>query len=809
MKLRPYQAKLAAEAEACHRFLFRSTLMVLATAGGKTVIFSQVTRDSVNAGLSVWVIAHRKELISQASKTLKLFGIDHGIIKSGHPLDPTKRVQVASMQTVIRRLDKLPPPDLIIWDECFPKDTLVDGTPIEHLEVGDLVDSFDHEKGTVEKKKILGIFNRQYRGSWVKVTTTDGASFVCTEGHPVYISGRGYFPAAQLSTIDDHEKVYLLRNGTPSSEKTVLQRGVQTKKQRVDYPHLFLQMVWRGFHTTGFKNQRFHKKERLRLLFEGLQRCVSKSVLIKNYGRDKSEIRISKDEGKKSNEASRDTAKDDFVNEGQRVQRARREREDNPSSTEITRGFRVNHGVRNFCKRRYQAVWKSFNPLQSGSSFSRIKDSGGGRWQRTSKTENESSGCEEDQHPELVGLDCVEIYKRGSGQRPSWVPSEDSVFNLHVEGNNNYFAEGILVHNCHHAVCNTATKIIGHYPDASILGVTATPIRLNGAGLGSVFEHMILGPTTQWLTDQAYLSPAKYFGPPSKANLSNLHTRGGDYIVSELEEVMDQGVITGDAVAHYKRICDGVPMIVFCVSIAHAKHVAEEYRNAGYRAESVDGNLSDEDRDDRIQGLASGKYQIITSCELIGEGLDVPVVVAVQILRPTESLVYHLQFIGRALRPIYADGYDLDDLEQRITAMMEGPKKTAFILDHVGNTGKHGFATTPRNWTLEGRVKRSCDKPPATRTCDVCYAVHPPAKNCPFCGFEYPVKTRSLTSQKVVDGELVEIVQTPEERAEEVKKAHSMKDLIAIAKARGYKRPAYWAMKTLRGRSYVHLLPKG
>jgi superfamily II DNA or RNA helicase len=345
----------------------------------------------------------------------------------------------------------------------------------------------------------------------------------------------------------------------------------------------------------------------------------------------------------------------------------------------------------------------------------------------------------------------------------------------------------IIVDECQHSTAATYKKIFAAFPKSSRLGVTATPCRLNGAGLGEVFDHMILGPTTQWLTDQGYLKKVKYYAPPQKADTSNLPMSMGDYRVKDMSEVMDDDVVTGDAVSHYQRICDGVPMLTFCVDVQHAHNVAAEYVAAGYRAAAVDGKISDDERKDRLDGLGNGKYQVITSCELIGEGLDVPVVSAVQLLRPTESLGLYLQQVGRGLRPVEGVEY-------------------LTVLDHVGNVRKHGFATTDRQWSLKGKLKR--DTAPATRTCEECYSVHRTAKVCPYCGYEYPVKPRELKSKKFVDGQLVEIIQTAEERAEEVKNAKSFSELVAIGKSRGYKRAAFWAKKVFNGRSYVHLMPK-
>jgi DNA repair protein RadD len=343
---------------------------------------------------------------------------------------------------------------------------------------------------------------------------------------------------------------------------------------------------------------------------------------------------------------------------------------------------------------------------------------------------------------------------------------------------------------CHHSVSPTVKKILDHFPKARRLGVTATPCRLNGAGLGSVFDRMILGPTNAFLTENGYLSPAKYYAPPVKADLTKLKIQAGDYATKQSEEELDKPTITGDAISHYQAICDGQPMLVFCVSVAHAHHVAEQYRAAGYRAAAVDGKLSDEERDDRITGLGSGKYQVIASCDLIGEGLDVPSVTAVQLLRPTASLGLHLQQIGRGLR------------------VSQG-KEFTYVLDHVGNVGrmvggrwvvKHGFASTEHQWTLESGKKVQQGKGPPTRTCEQCFSVHVARKDCPYCGYVYPIREKTFKALKMVEGKLVEVEQTAQEQRLEEKNATTFQELLAIGRARKYKSPWYWASKMFRSR---------
>jgi superfamily II DNA or RNA helicase len=339
----------------------------------------------------------------------------------------------------------------------------------------------------------------------------------------------------------------------------------------------------------------------------------------------------------------------------------------------------------------------------------------------------------------------------------------------------------LIIDESHHAVSASFRKLFDHFPNALILGVTATPIRLNGQGLGEVFDEMIVGPSVQELTDAKHVCPVRYFVPPVGADLSGLHKVAGDFSMSEAEGRLDKPTITGKAIDHYREICDGQPMIVYCTTVQHAKDVAREYQEAGYLAASVDGKMNDEDRADVLEGLADGRMQVVTSCELIGEGLDVKNVVAVQMLRPTESLSLFMQMVGRAMR------------------LMDG-KECAYVLDHVGNVLKHGFASAPRTWSLEGTRKAPKPAGQAIRTCEQCFSVHERSPVCPFCEYEYPIQEKRLTSMKMVEGKLIEITQTPEERKAEVLNARSLEELTAIAKARGYSKPHFWALKVWRGR---------
>ena len=342
----------------------------------------------------------------------------------------------------------------------------------------------------------------------------------------------------------------------------------------------------------------------------------------------------------------------------------------------------------------------------------------------------------------------------------------------------------VIIDEAHHAVAGSWEKVIQHFQDARIVGVTATPSRLDGRGLGSHFSTLVQGPYVAQLVDSGFLSPHKVFAPPLKVDLTSVKTRAGDYANDQLSEAMDRPTITGDAVDHYRRLADGLPAIAFCCSIAHATSVCQSFQAAGYRAKLVTGNMPMEERDDAISGLADGRTQILCSVDVVSEGTDVPAVSAAILLRPTQSEALYLQQVGRILRP--------------------QPGKIAIVLDHVGSTIKHGFVDDRRIWSLDTKPKRQRkDEPaPSVRQCPECFAAFRPQQFCPCCGHEFKVKPkRPLTEH---EGRLKELrKEDARERIEKRKeqgRARTLPELLALAAKKGYK-PG-WAYKIYYGRKY-------
>jgi len=327
------------------------------------------------------------------------------------------------------------------------------------------------------------------------------------------------------------------------------------------------------------------------------------------------------------------------------------------------------------------------------------------------------------------------------------------------------FFQLLVVDEAHHTNAGTWRNVVEHFNFAKLLGVTATPIRGDGRGLGEWYQTMVLGPSIKQLTDDGFLAPAQVFVPPG-FDTSNLRKRMGDYDLRQAEEGLR--AIVGDCIGHYRQHLDGKTAIAFCATVAHAEEVAKSFNLAGIQAESIDGTMSNDCRQDLLRRLGSGDIKVLTSCALIGEGVDVPSVGGCILLRPTESVGLHLQMIGRCLRP------------------MDG--KRAVVLDHVGNMLKLGHHLEDRDWTLDG-IKKKDGKAPPVKVCPSCYAAnYAAARECIECGHQFQAEEREID---VIPGQLEELqtgswfVQSRLKR--EQRNAQSLEDLKKLAHQRGYK----------------------
>ena len=286
---------------------------------------------------------------------------------------------------------------------------------------------------------------------------------------------------------------------------------------------------------------------------------------------------------------------------------------------------------------------------------------------------------------------------------------------------------------CHHVGARTWASIRKAWQSSTHIGLTATPQRLDGKGLGRWFHALVPGPSVEQLMRDGYLSPYVAYAP-DEPDLAGVHRRGGDYAQGEVADKMGTSHILGGIVDRWRELAGGRKTIAFACSLKHSQQIVDGFKAAGIPAVHVGGNTPIDERRASLAAFAAGDVWVISNVELFGEGFDLAansgdsraVVEAVILARPTQSIGLHLQQVGRALRP---------------------KAEPAIILDHAGNIARHGLPDDPRAWTLEdGVIEGADEKGVHRRTCRACFALYRPhLEVCPYCGTPAPeTKGRKL-----------------------------------------------------------------
>lgn len=311
-----------------------------------------------------------------------------------------------------------------------------------------------------------------------------------------------------------------------------------------------------------------------------------------------------------------------------------------------------------------------------------------------------------------------------------------------------------VIDEAHHVLKdNKWGKAVQMFPNARGLGVTATPCRADGNGLGShadgVFDTMFEGVAMGELIRDGYLTDYKIFAPPSSFSREQIKVSEstGDFNLNQMREVVngsslvahDEKTITGDVVAQYLKIARGKSGVTFTVDVASAEEIAEQYNKAGVPAAAISCNTPDLERFAAVRKFKNKEILQLVNSEILTEGFDCPGIEVVSFGRPTESYSMYSQMFGRALRPL--------------------PGKThAIIIDHVGNVMRHGLPDAPREWSLDRRERRTGKSEPSTvRVCTACAAVYERFRDaCPDCGEPVP-KPAQRSGPEFVDGDLYEL----------------------------------------------------
>lgn len=257
------------------------------------------------------------------------------------------------------------------------------------------------------------------------------------------------------------------------------------------------------------------------------------------------------------------------------------------------------------------------------------------------------------------------------------------------------------------------------------LGVTATPQRADGKGLGrhtdGVVDAMVLGPDMRWLIDAKQLTDYEIVCPPSDFDMSKLREGEEDFTRQSLKEAANNSPkLVGDIVQNYIKYAFGKRAVCFATDVETSGKIAQQFNEWGIPAASISAETDSGVRDDVIRRLRDGRLWVVCNVDLLGEGFDLPAIECVIMARPTASLAVYMQQFGRALRPMIGKLFGL-------------------VIDHVSNIKRFGFPDRPRVWSLDRRQKRaSKEKDPELVDVLVCpntgrpyEAIHIAA--CPHC----------------------------------------------------------------------------
>lgn len=346
----------------------------------------------------------------------------------------------------------------------------------------------------------------------------------------------------------------------------------------------------------------------------------------------------------------------------------------------------------------------------------------------------------------------------------------------------------IVADEAHLSRSNSWVKVIDYY-DTFTVGLTATPIRLDGAPLSSVYDTLIQGVDVRWLIDNHRLAPYEYYAP-TLVDTSGMRTIAGDYVVSDLEQLMNERAIYGDVLKQYQKLAPGERTICYCVSVELARRTADAFNRASIRAAVLSAGTPVRQRNAIMDDFRAGTIQVLCNVGIISEGISIDGVSCCILLRPTESVALGIQQMMRCMRYL--------------------PGKTAKIIDCVGNYLRVGLPDDDREWSLEKPLRKRRELSPEgnfyIRSCPECFMTFATAPKCPFCGTEYPLHSREIAAHeeialaRITAEEAARVALVKKQARVEQGRAQSFEELVKLAKSRGYKNPAFWAAKVMKGR---------
>ena len=715
--LRPHQERAIAQIKQSLGKGNKRIVCQAATGFGKTLLSAKIIEGALAKRNGVIFTAPAISLIDQTVNAFEAEGIrDIGVMQANHPrTDPLAKVQVASVQTLARR--EIPPAALVIVDECFPAGTMVStpfgSAPIEQVKPGDMV-------LTAAGPGIVDAVSLSTTEQLYKVEIDDGTIIECTAGHP-FFTERGWLEAGRLA-----------------AGSVVF--GAQ------DMPDL-----WRGVFTKaadaggGERSGVGQASGLLAILLKEIEESFTQQA---NARKDIEDVEAY------ISSACGSWWERNWLHHAATV----------PASG-LGRG--LGDGADSECLEGNTQAGLA-GPLQAGyrESGSDDCDRGGRREPRHNGTAG--SGRSEGSIPARRRVVSVSRVECGS---------DVDVYNLEVGGHPSYFANGVLVHNCH-LRAKVVEQLMLDRPDVVFIGLSATPW---ARGMGLLWQDMVTPCSIGDLIGQGYLSEFRVFAPDIP-DLSGVKTMAGDFHEGQTAEIMEGRALMASMVETWLAKGENRPTLLFGVNCAHARQLADAFERAGVATAYCDAYTDSVERQVIERRFRAGEVKVACSVRTLTTGVDWPVSCIID-AAPTKSIMLHVQKIGRGLR------------------VNEGTEDL-LVLDHAGNSLRLGLVTDINRHELD--KTKPGEKLPVERKeklpkeCANCAALHTGLK-CPYCGNE----RKPVAGVETVDGELIELTpaKAKSEQATKAEKQLFYSMALWMAGQRGYK-PG-WAANLYRGKFQV------
>jgi len=648
LTLRPYQ--IGAVAGICEQWdAGKWTLAALSTGTGKTIIFLAALARHMKPGDRALIIAHRQELIYQPrDRILRYFPdlADVGIVMANEN-QADRKVVIATIQTLCAngRLDEIFAHGKIthaVTDECFVAGTLVGGAPIETLNVGDWVPSFDSARNNPEVGYVTRTFVRNAPDVLYEIEIA-GRKIVCTESHPFYCGAHTWKQACALQEGD-----YVI-------QCTIQSRGKESVSHETD-ENVHLPLVRKRIsEQSEIEIRPIEKREGL--LLDQVRACLQEQAELDNDGCYKSQVCISPNEEKESYAQSQDQSQNEVYAESKGMEASGSRGERKALACRSTAdGLRPRMGDRipsDIGRKAHQPGAPTYK-LQAGHSQSRLDDRDRDRWGQPLVAETTSTRSEKREGVTRARVDSVTILKRGRDKRFEQVCPDGLVYNIEVTPWNTYQVNGVVAHNCHHSTAPTYLDVYdrlrAHNPEIKHLGVTATPRRTDGDGLSKVYDSVAYRMGIKQSIKSGALCPFVALGFRLPVNIGNVRRVGQGWDDEALGDVLKAHNAEDLIIAKWEEHTLNKPTICFTASVAQAHSLAQRFREAGYAFEAADGTTPKAERQAILKRFKKGTTTGVVNCALWTEGFDAPQIECLVQVRPTKSDLVYMQMMGRALR---------------------------------------------------------------------------------------------------------------------------------------------------------------